>query len=70
VREGDEARRQALYRRMDSLVMASAPVLPLYYDEVLLLTRPWVSGLRPNPLNLLRLETVRTGGVGGNGAEG
>lgn len=59
VRTVDHQRRDALYRAMDSMVMAQAPIIPLYYDEVLLLTKPGVEGLRPNPMNLLRLETVR-----------
>jgi peptide/nickel transport system substrate-binding protein len=59
VRTEDPLRQQQLYRAMDSMVMAQAPIVPLYYDEVLLLTKPEVEGLRPNPMNLLRLESVR-----------
>ena len=59
VRSADAAARQKLYRSMDSMVMAKAPIIPLYYDEVLLLTKPGVEGLVPNPMNLLRLESVR-----------
>lgn len=61
VRETDQSRRMQLYRQMDSLVMTVAPVIPLYYDEVLVLTSPKVEGLSINPMNLLRLEAVRKG---------
>jgi len=58
-REGDVALRTALYRQMDSLVSLEAAAIPLYYDEVILLTRPGVRGVELNALNLLRLEKVR-----------
>ncbi len=51
--------RYALYRKMDSLVMADAPVVILYYDEVLRFIRKDVSGLGINPVNLLDLTGVR-----------
>lgn len=56
--EPDRTRRLALYRSMDSLVALEAAAIPLYYDEVLLLTRPGISGVELNALNLLRLEQV------------
>jgi oligopeptide transport system substrate-binding protein len=48
-----------LYQKMDQLVMDSAVVVPLYYDEVLRFIRKNISGLKNNPLNLLDLRTVR-----------
>jgi oligopeptide transport system substrate-binding protein len=59
VQERDAATRTRLYRAMDSLVARRAPVIPLYYDEVILLHHPWVQGLETNALNLLRLERVQ-----------
>lgn len=50
--------REALYSRMDSLVMSEAPVVPLFYDEVVRFTRKKVSGLGINPINLLDLKRV------------
>jgi peptide/nickel transport system substrate-binding protein len=44
---------------MDSLIMASAVVIPLYYDEVVLFTQKNVSGLGLNPINLLNLKRVK-----------
>mgnify|MGYP000070367740 CR=1 FL=1 len=52
----DNLKRRVLYQKMDSLVMASAAVIPLYYDEVVRFTQKNVSGLGINPVNLLNLE--------------
>jgi peptide/nickel transport system substrate-binding protein len=52
-------KRYALYQKMDSLVMASAPVVPLYYDEVVRFSQKNVSGLGINPINLLTLKRVK-----------
>lgn len=51
--------REALYSKMDSLVMAKAPIVPLFYDEVVRFTQKNVSGLGINPINLLDLKRVR-----------
>ncbi|HTJ12526.1 MAG TPA: ABC transporter substrate-binding protein [Dinghuibacter sp.] len=56
LRENDSAGRKLLYNRMDSLVMAQAPVVPLWYDEALRLLSPSVKGLYANGLNLLELR--------------
>lgn len=47
-----------LYRQMDSLVMAEAPVVPLYYDMVLRFFPKSVHGLEGNAMNLLDLKGV------------
>lgn len=57
--ESDVRQRQQLYRQMDSLVMEEAPVLVLYYDQVLHFTCPTVSGLRSNAMNALDLRYVK-----------
>lgn len=48
-----------LYQRMDSLVMAEAPIIPLYYDVVVRFVRHEISGLQSNAMNLLDLRRVR-----------
>jgi peptide/nickel transport system substrate-binding protein len=53
-----EEERLVLYRKMDSLVQAEAPVIPLFYDQVVRLVQPNVRGLSTNPLNLLDLRRV------------
>ena len=59
VKETDPVLKQTLYQRMDSLVMSDAPVIPLYYDEVVRIVSHKVSGLTSNPMNFLNLKTVR-----------
>lgn len=54
--------RVPLYQRMDSLVMAHAPIIPLYYDVVVRFVNKDVSGLRSNAMNLLDLRYVRKAG--------
>ena len=55
----DPAERIALYRRLDRAVMDEAPVMVLYYDQILHFTHKNVSGLRSNAMNNLDLRTVR-----------
>ena len=50
--------RAELYTKMDSLIMASAPIVPLFYDEVVRFTRKNVNGLGINATNLLELKSV------------
>lgn len=52
-------KRELLYTKMDSLVMAKTPVVPLFYDEVVRFTRKEVSGLGINPINLLDVKRVK-----------
>jgi peptide/nickel transport system substrate-binding protein len=57
--ETDLTKRIALYRKMDSLVMEDAPVIPLWYDQVIHLVQPHVNGFSPHPLNILELRRAR-----------
>ncbi len=54
--EDNDSTRFALYRRMDQIVMDDAPVIPLWYDEVIRLVQLNVRGFEPNGLNLLELR--------------
>jgi len=56
--ENNDSARYMLYRKMDQLVMDAAPVVPIWYDEVIRFVDPHVKGLRPNALNLLELRKV------------
>ncbi len=55
----DESKRFSLYQEMDSLIIREAVVVPLYYDEVVRFYPVNISGLEPNPMNLLILKTVK-----------
>ena len=54
----DETERQQLYRAMDKLVMDEAPVVVLYYDQILHFTHKNVHNLRTNAMNALDLRYV------------
>lgn len=55
----DDKKRNELYQKMDSLLISSAPIVPLYYDEVLRFTQKNVVGLGINSINLLNLKRVQ-----------
>jgi peptide/nickel transport system substrate-binding protein len=59
LQETNDSLKIKLYQRMDQLVMDDAPVVPLWYEQVIHLVDPHVKGLEPNALNLLELRRVR-----------
>lgn len=44
------------YRRMDSLAISYAPVVPLYYDVLLHFTQKNITGFRSNPMNVIDIK--------------
>ena len=54
----DLQERSKIYREMDSLMMTEAPVVILFYDEVLRFVNKDVEGLGSNPTNMLNLKSV------------
>jgi peptide/nickel transport system substrate-binding protein len=59
IRETDNAKRLRMYREMDSLVMDEAPVIVLYYDQILHFTHKNISGMRTNAMNALDLRFTK-----------
>lgn len=57
--ETNDSLRYRLYRQADQIVINDAPVVPLWYDEVIHLVQPWVAGFPANSLNLLELRTAQ-----------
>ncbi len=57
--ESDEHVRNGLYRRMNEILVEEAPVVVLYYDQILHFTHKNVSGLRSNAMNALDLRRVK-----------
>ena len=57
--ENNDSIRYGLYRQADQLMMRDAPVVPLWYDEVVRFVQPYVKGFEPNALNLLELRRVK-----------
>lgn len=50
--------RYIYYRQLDSIAMAQAPVVPLYYDRLLHFTQNNIIGLTSNPMNVIDLKRV------------
>jgi len=55
----DDSARHELYRAMDKMIMEEAPVVILFYDEVLRFAGKNITGLGSNPINLLDLSRVK-----------
>lgn len=51
--------RKELYTKMDSIIVAEAPVIPLFYDMAVRFVNKKVDGLGINPQNFLVLKHVR-----------
>lgn len=56
--ENNDSIRYTLYRKMDQRMIDNAPVVPLWYDEVIHLVSPRVHDFEANSLNLLELRRV------------
>jgi len=56
--ETNPEKRQILYQELDQIIINNAPVIPLFYDEVLSFSHRSVNGLVSHPLNILDLREV------------
>lgn len=59
ITETDDLLRYQLYQRADQVMINDAPVVPLWYDVVVHLVQPSVTGFPANALNLLELRRVQ-----------
>lgn len=59
LRETNDSLRYELYKQADQIMIDDAPVVPLWYDKVVRLVQPQVSGFPPNAVNLLELRRTR-----------
>ncbi|HEX2901313.1 MAG TPA: ABC transporter substrate-binding protein, partial [Bacteroidia bacterium] len=57
--EPKDSLRFLMYREMDRLMLAEAPVVLLYYDKIVRMISPEVTGLTTNAINMLHLTRVR-----------
>lgn len=57
--ETNDSTRYYYYQEMDKIIIDEAPVVTLYYDQVVRLIQKNVTGLGINPVNLLTLKTVK-----------
>lgn len=55
----EASEREKMYHKLDSMAMSQAPLVPLYYDQIVRFTQKNVSGLGINALNLLDLRMVK-----------
>jgi peptide/nickel transport system substrate-binding protein len=55
----NDEERLNIYRELNRMIMDEAPVVILYYDQVLRFTSLQVTGLGSNPLNFLSLKRVK-----------
>ena len=56
--ETNDSLRYQYYRQADQIMINDAPVVPLWYDEVIHLVQPNIKGFVPNALNLLELRKL------------
>jgi peptide/nickel transport system substrate-binding protein len=59
IAEKNDSTRFQLYQQMDRIIVDDAPVVVLWYDMVIHLVHPHISGFPPNSLNLLELRRVK-----------
>ncbi|WP_222535873.1 ABC transporter substrate-binding protein [Pedobacter polysacchareus] len=57
--ESDPQKRFKLYQKMDSMVMTYANIVPILYDQSLVMLQNNISGYPSNPLNLMILKRVK-----------
>ena len=59
IREQNRDVKNALYQQMDQMIVDDAPIVPLYYDQVIRLVHKNIKDLTTNPMNLLNLKMVK-----------
>ena len=57
--ETDDKKRYELYRQMDQMVMDYSSVVPLFYDQSVVMLQNNISGYSFNPLSLLILKRIQ-----------
>jgi len=57
--ETDSEKKKKLYQEMDRLLIEDAPVITLFYDEVIRLVSHNIQHFSTNPMNLLKLKNVK-----------
>jgi len=57
--ENDPEKRYALYHQMDNMIMEHGSMIPLFYDQSVVMLQNNISGFPTNPLNLMILKRVK-----------
>ena len=55
----NDSLRYEIYQQMDNIIIANAPVIPLWYDEAIHLVQKNIKNFVPNSLNMLELRRVQ-----------
>jgi len=55
----DNEQRYKLYQQMDNMVIEYANIVPIFYDQSVIMTQNNISGYTINPLNLMILKSVK-----------
>lgn len=58
-KESNREIKNELYQKMDQMLIDDAPIVPLYYDQVIRLVHKNINDLTTNPMNLLNLKYVK-----------
>jgi peptide/nickel transport system substrate-binding protein len=59
IQEVNDTIRYRLYQEADKIIVDEAPVVPLWYDRVIRLVQPGVTGFSPTAQNLLELRRAK-----------
>lgn len=59
IREQNREVKNGLYQQMDQMLIDDAPIVPLYYDQVIRLVQKNIKDFTTNPMNLLNLKKVK-----------
>lgn len=59
IREQNREIKNDLYQQMDQMLIDDAPIVPLYYDQVIRLVQKNIKDFTTNPMNLLNLKKVK-----------
>lgn len=57
--ENDPKKRYELYHKMDNMVIENASIVPIFYDQAVVMLQNNISGYPINPLNLMILKRVK-----------
>lgn len=63
----DASKRRSLLEEVESKVLNDYPIIPLYFSVSRRLVKPYVSGLRPSPLNIVPSKTLQMISEGNSG---
>ena len=58
IKETNELKRIQYYQQMDQILIDEAPVIFLFYDQTAWFTQNHILNIKPNPINLLKLDGV------------